>query len=124
MQLAAGDPGLDRRDRALERFLAEPVVLRQLLGHLADDEDARHVREAAGLAVAREKVEADRLTGGDRARAHVVADGRLGAVRDDELVGKGSVHGERLLHGRLEELAGERLAVDDEVAVGLLGRPQ
>ena len=46
------------------------------------------------------------------AGAHVVADGGLGAVRDDELVRDDAVRGERLADRELDPLAGQRLAVD------------
>ena len=114
-------PGPGRGDRAVERLLAELVPLEQLVGGRADDEHARHVGEAARVAVAREEVEADRLVGRDRAGAHVVADGRLRAVRDDELVREGAVGGERLLDRELDPLAGELLAVEHQAAVLALG---
>src|SRR5438034_1292550 len=124
VQVLAGNPGLDGRNRAVERLAAEPVVLAQLVGRLADHEGAGHVRVAAGLAVAREEVEADRLVRRDRAGAHVVADRRLGAVRDDELVREDPVLGEDLLDRELQALARERLAFDDEAAVLPPGRAQ
>src|SRR5215510_1887318 len=70
VQLLARDPGFHGGDRAVECLLAELVVLEQLFRGLSDDERARHVRVAAGLAVAWEQIEADRLVRGDRARAH------------------------------------------------------
>ena len=56
--------------------------------------------------------------------AAVVADRRLRAVRDDELVAAAAVVGERALDLELEPLAGERLAAEREHAVRALGRPQ
>src|SRR5438034_593998 len=47
VQVLAGDAGLDGRNGAVERLAAELVVLDQLVGGLADDEGARHVRIAA-----------------------------------------------------------------------------
>src|SRR2546426_8951874 len=47
--LGAFRSGLDRGERRVERLLAQPVVPAQLVGHVADAERTRHVREARGL---------------------------------------------------------------------------
>ena len=90
VDVAALDARLDGGDREVERLLREPVVLAQLVGGGAERKRAREVGVAGGLAVSREEVEEDDVVGGDRARAAVVADRRLRAVRDDELVGRRS----------------------------------
>src|SRR5262249_55297690 len=84
-----GDPGARRRERAVECSFYEPVVLDDLARRLADDEGAGHVRVARGLLVPGEQIDDDRLAGGDRAEAHLVADCTLRAGSDDELVGDG-----------------------------------
>src|SRR5262249_22089354 len=61
MEVGAADAGPNARDRPVERLTAEPVVLDELRGRLADDVGARQVREAGGLAVAREEVDQHRL---------------------------------------------------------------
>src|SRR4051812_21985336 len=124
VQLAARDSGLDPRHRQLERLRAQVLVADELRVGGADDEGPRHVRVAAGLAVAREEVEDDRLARRDRAVAHLVADRGLGAVRDDELLRGDAVRAERVLDGELQALAGQRLAVEHEARPVRLGAPQ
>ena len=53
-----------------------------------------------------------------------MSDGRLSAVRDDELVRKDAVLAEDLLDDELEAFARECLPVDDEVPVLRLGGPE
>ena len=53
-----------------------------------------------------------------------MAHGRLGAVRDDELLGGAALVGERALHLELDPLARERLAAEREHAVRALRAPQ
>src|ERR671910_1232856 len=119
--LASGGPRLDVFERPVERRLDEPVVLDELLRRLADTERAGHVGVAAGLAVAREEVEHDRLAGRGRAGAEVVAERRLRAVGDDHLVGDEAMRVEDVGDPRLDELAGQRLSVDGQLTVGRLG---
>ena len=69
--------------------------------------------EAGRFVVARPEIDHDRLAGQDRSVTHVVADRRLRAVRDDELVGGGSVLDERLWRSRPYALGRERRAVHD-----------
>ncbi len=87
---------------------------RDVGGHLADDERARHVGEACRLVVARPDVDHDRDAGVNRPVAHVVADRALRAGRDDELVRARAVLRRTPRHRRLHALDRQRLAVDDE----------
>ena len=105
-------PGLTSRDREVERLLRERVELAELGRRGADRERAGEVRVTGRVAVAREEVEDDRLAGRDRPGAAVVADRRLRAVRDDELLGSRAVLAERALDLELDPLGGERLAVE------------
>ncbi len=84
--LGPRNAGADRFQRPVERLLAERVVADDVRGRLTDDVRPRHVRVALRLDVARPEVDHDRLARGDLPGSHVVADGRLRAVRDDELV--------------------------------------
>ena len=124
MQLLARHPRADRRDHALVHLLAQPVVVRELVGDRADDERARHVGVEGRGDVARPDVDRDRLAPADRARAHVVSDARLGAVGDDEVVRDGAVLEERDGDGALQALRGERLAVQVQDPVDRLGAPE
>src|SRR5262249_2586124 len=87
VDVAPRDAGLDRFEGVVERLPAEPVVLDELTGRLADHVGPGHVRKARRLAVTRPQVDDDRLAGHDPAGAHLVPDRALGTVRDDELVG-------------------------------------
>ena len=90
VQLAAVGPGAHGDERPLERLAGEPPVAGQLGVRLlaARHERARHVRPAAGAAVARPDVDDDALAGLDRAVARLVADGALRPVGDDDVVGE------------------------------------
>src|SRR2546430_1302223 len=85
VNVPAGDARLDGGERALERLVDELVVGDELIGRLADDKGSRHVRVAGRRFVSRPEVEHDRLVRLDLARAHLVADRGLRAMRDDEL---------------------------------------
>jgi len=114
VDLAAGDAGLDRLHRPPERLEDQPVILGELLGRVADDVRARHVGVASRPSVPRPDVDDDRLAGRNRPGAHLVADGALRPVRDDELVGGHVALREDLADPPLELLARQRLAADDE----------
>ena len=80
-------PASDLAERAVERLLAEAVPLVELVARLAEDERARHVGVDAGLVVVREEVDHHRLVAQNLAEPGLVADRRLRAMRDDQLVG-------------------------------------
>ena len=65
----------DLGDRTVERLLAEAVPVAHVVGHVPDDERARHVAEHERLVVARPDVDDDRHAGPDRPGAHVMPDG-------------------------------------------------
>ena len=111
-----GTPGLIASIASSSAGLHEHLVVDELLRRLADDEGARHVGEAAGLAVARPDVDDDRLTLGDPPVTPFVADRALRAVRDDGLVGDHVVLGEDLADPTLEPLGGERPALERQPA--------
>ena len=119
-----GRPRPHAGERVVERLLHEPVVLDELLGRLADAVRARHVRVTSGDAVLRPEVDHDRLAGRDRAKAHLVADGALAAVRHDHLVGDGVVRGEDVADRVLDPLGRERLAVEREHVAARVGAAQ
>ena len=113
-------PGLDHRDRELERLdrLRVPVAQRRI--GLADAERPRHVGEARALEVLREEVAEDGVVVVDAPLAGVVPVGGLDAVRNDHVVAAAAELGERRRGGGAEELAGERLAVDDAATLARL----
>jgi len=113
--------GAHSLERAVERLLDEAVVFAEFGRNLADAERSRHVGEARGLGVLRPEVDHDRLARLDLARAHVVPDRRLRAVRDDELVERAAVSEKRVLDRELHALGRQLLAIDDERAVRLIG---
>src|SRR5579864_7346716 len=117
-EVASVHAGFRRLGRPVERLLAQPVVLADLVGNISDDVGPRHVGVDGRLGVARPQVEDDWLAGRDHAGSHVVPDGALGAVRDDELVGDRAALDEDLLHLRLDRFARERLALVPEHTVG------
>ena len=81
---------------------------RELGGDVADDERPRHVREAAGLAVARRQVDDHGLAALDLPGPELVADRRLRAVGDDRDVGRAVVLGHGPLDRGPQLLAGRR----------------
>ena len=120
----AVDAGADLGDRRVESLLAEPVPLAHVVGHVADDEGARHVRVDRGGVVAREDVDDERRVRPDRARSHVVTDRALRAGRDDVLVGGRVVRGEDDVHVRLHALDRELLAVEQQLVAADLRAPE
>ena len=89
------------------------VPLGQRRVGLADAERPRHVREARALEVLGEEIAEDGVVVVDAAVAGLVPVGRLDAVRDDHVVAAAAELCERRRSGSAEQLAGERLAVDD-----------
>ena len=118
-------PGFDRGDRAVERLLAEPVLLEQL------------VRKACRRRTSRvmSAKQPDSRSRGKRSRQI----GSSGAIGPEPMSwptavcapcetmnssAKAPLRGERLLDRELDPLAGERLAVEHQAAVLALGRAQ
>src|SRR5207342_1029015 len=84
---AARDTCPDLPERAVERLLAEPVPLVELVARLAEDERPCHVGVDARFVVVLEEVDDDRLVAQDLAEPGFVSDGGLRTMRDDQLVG-------------------------------------
>src|SRR5262245_16531807 len=121
IDVAARDTWPHSFQRQLKHLVDEALVRRQLLGRLPDHERSGHVGVAGRRAVTRPEVQDDRLVRFDLAGSHLVADGRLGPVRDDELVAEEVEAREGLLDGVLHAFTGQRLAVEDERSVLPLG---
>src|SRR3954454_825747 len=118
------DAGANLGDRRVERLLAQPVPFAHVLGHVAHNEGARHVRVERGGVVAREDVDHERRAGPYWSRAHVVTDRALRPGGDDVLVGRRVVNREDDVHVRLHALDGELLAVEQQLGAADLRAPE
>ena len=118
------DAGPNLGDGLVESLLAEPMPLANVVGHVADDEGASHVRVDGGRVVAREDVDDERRVRRDRPGAHLVTDGALRAGRDDVLVGARVVGGEDDVHVRFHARDSELLAVEQQLVAADLGSPE
>ncbi len=107
-------PGANGGENELVRLDRQPVPFRDLVRNLADDERPAHVGEARRLGVSRPEVDHDRLAGAELPVTQVMPDRRLRSVRDDELVGGGSVGHELGGDRLLDELDGQRVPVELE----------